>query len=271
MGSVAERIKKRAYGVEGVLMITLSELKRIAVRVGVPQAVVEKDFVLSVALKAIAESELTKHVVFKGGTVIRKVYFREARFSEDLDFNAIDVDRNDCMKLLKEALGGKLIEAITFENVEEEKTPAGLKASVKYVGPLAHAQRIRFDFNFRKNLVEEPVRRPVIDSYGLGTSSLLVLSLGEIFAEKLHALGSRSAPRDLYDAWFLFGKGVKIDKQVLDKKFAYYNETFDAKKAIENARKDKDNWKRDLRHLLKELPEFELLETEVEKKLREIS
>jgi predicted nucleotidyltransferase component of viral defense system len=252
-------------------MITLSELKRIAVMEGVPQAVVEKDLVLSVALKAISESELAKHVVFKGGTVIRKVYFREARFSEDLDFNAIDVDRNDCMKLLKEALGGKLIEGITFENVEEEKTPAGLKASGKYVGPLAHAQRIRFDFNFRKNLVENPVRRPVIDLYGLGTSSLLVLSLEEIFAEKLHALGSRSAPRDLYDAWFLFGKGVKIDKQVLDKKFAYYDERFDAAKAIENARKSRKNWSRDLRQLLKKLPDFEHLESEVERNLLEIS
>lgn len=252
-------------------MITLSELKRIAVKWGVPQAVVEKDLVLSVALKAISESELAKHVVFKGGTAIRKVYFREARFSEDLDFNAIDVDRNDCMKLLKEALGGKLIEGITFEKVEEEKTPAGLKASVKYVGPLAHAQRIRFDFNFRENLVEKLERRQLMDLYGLGSTDLLVLSLEEIFAEKLHALGCRSAPRDLYDTWFLFEKGAKIGKSVLGRKFAYYNEKFDAKKAIENARKGKDNWKRDLRHLLKELPEFELLEREVEKKLREIS
>lgn len=73
------------------------------------------------------------------------------------------------MKLLKEALGGKLIEGITFEKVEEEKTPAGLKASVKYVGPLVHAQRIRFDFSFRENMVEKPERRQLMDLYGLGS------------------------------------------------------------------------------------------------------
>ncbi|MFH0974050.1 MAG: nucleotidyl transferase AbiEii/AbiGii toxin family protein [Candidatus Micrarchaeota archaeon] len=100
---------------------------------------------------------------------------------------------------------------------------------------------------------------------------MLVLSLQEIFAEKIHALGSRSAARDLYDAWFLSEKGVKIDKRVLAKKFAYYDEKFDARKAIENARKSKENWTRDLRHLLKKLPEFDALERKTEKKLLELS
>ena len=252
-------------------MITLIELKKIAVREGVPQAIVEKDIALSVALIAIAGSELAKHVVFKGGTAIKKIYFKDARFSEDLDFNAIDMDRNGCMKLLRETLESKLIEGVTFEKVEEEKTAAGLKASVKYIGPLAQAQRIRFDFSFRENLVKKSVHREMIDSYGFGSGRLMVLSLEELFAEKIHALGCRSAPRDLYDSWFLFDKGIKIDRKVLDKKFAYYNEKFDAQAAIGNARKSKDNWTRDLGHLLKKLPGFEIVEREVEERLKEIS
>ena len=252
-------------------MIAQRELKGIAARNGVPQAVVEKDLVLSVALKAISESELSGRAVFKGGTAIRKIYFEDARFSEDLDFNAVDIEKNNCMKLLNEALGKREIDGITFEKAEEERTSAGLKASVRYIGPLAHAQRIRFDFNFRENLIGKPERRQTIDLYGIVAPGVLVMGLEEIFAEKIHALGSRSAPRDLYDAWFLFGKGVRMDKQVLDRKFAYYGEEFDVEKAIENARKGRHNWKRDLGHLLKELPEFELLEEIVERKLREIS
>jgi len=251
-------------------MIGLSGLKRLAAREGVPQAIVEKDAALSVALKAIAGSELAKHVIFKGGTAIKKAYFKEARFSEDLDFTAVGLDRNGCLRLLRTVLEGKTIEGIAFGKVEEEKTTAGLKASVKYVGPLIYAQRIRFDFSFRENLAEKPGRRELIYSYGLASSGLLVMSLEEIFAEKLHALGSRSAPRDLYDVWFLFEKGTKIDKRVLDKKFAYYGEKFDVKKEIENALKSKDDWVRDLRHLVKNLPAFEQVEREVERKLREI-
>ncbi|MFH1224318.1 MAG: nucleotidyl transferase AbiEii/AbiGii toxin family protein [Candidatus Diapherotrites archaeon] len=249
----------------------MSELKRLAAGEGVPQAVAEKDVALSAALRAIAGSKLARHAVFKGGTAIKKVYFREARFSEDLDFTAVGIGRGVCLRLLREALEGRAVEGITFGKLEEEKTAAGLKASVKYAGPLAYPQRIRFDFSFRKNIAEKPVRRELIDSYGLGSAGLLVLSLEEIFAEKLHALGSRSAPRDLYDAWFLFGKGIKMDKRILGRKFAYYPEKFDAWGAIESARKSKGRRARDLRHLLKKLPDFELVEQEVETKLLELS
>ena len=68
-------------------MIKPRELKRAAVKEGIPQAVVEKDIALSAALKAISESDLTEHLVFKGGTAIKKVHIKEARFSEDLDFS----------------------------------------------------------------------------------------------------------------------------------------------------------------------------------------
>lgn len=252
-------------------MLKLGELKRMALKEGVPQAVVEKDYALSTALKAIAESELSRQVVFKGGTAMRKAYFKEARFSEDIDFTVLKLEREACLKLLKETLEGRQMENVLFGKVEEEKTRAGLKAAVKYEGPLAHAQRIRFDFNFRENLAQKPERRELFDIYGIGQTEMNVLSLGEIFAEKLHALGSRSAPRDLYDTWFLFGKGMEPDKEILRKKFAYYGEKFDAKTAIENARKSRENWKRDLRQLVRELPDFEALEREVEKRLEQIS
>lgn len=252
-------------------MIKPSELKRIAVKEGVPQGVVEKDVALSVALKTLANSKLGKHVAFKGGTAIRKIYFEEARFSDDLDFNVIRLAKSECLKLLKEALENKSIDGIDFGKVEEEKTTAGLKAAVKFIGPLAYAQRIRFDFNFRENFAQTPTRTALIGAYGISRAEISVLSIEEIFAEKLHALSSRSAPRDLYDVWFLFGKGVKIEKSVLVKKFEYYHEKFDITKALANARKSEQNWKRDLRHLLQNLPDFATIEREVKANLRRIS
>jgi len=252
---------------EGDLMLALSELKRTSAREGVPQAIVEKDYALSVALKALAGSELAQRCVFKGGTAIRKAYFKEARYSEDLDFTAINMERGGCLRLLRAALEGKTTEGIVFAEIEEVKTSAGLKAAVKYIGPLGYAQRIRFDFSFRDNLVEKPKERELIDSYNLGPARMQVMGIEEIFAEKLHALGSRFAPRDLYDAWFLLGKGIKADSKVLERKFAFYNEKFDAKKAIDNARKSEGEWKRDLQPLLKVLPDYKKVESEVEKGL----
>src|SRR3989344_9433187 len=152
---------------EGILMLKLGELKRIALKEGVPQAVVEKDLALSLALKEIAGAQLAKGGVFKGGTAIRKIYFKEARFSEDLDFDAAGIDKAACLNMLRSALEGFSFEGLKFEKIEEEKSIAGLKASVKFTGPLAHPQRIRFDFNFRENLVAKPALRQLIDAYGL--------------------------------------------------------------------------------------------------------
>lgn len=77
-------------------MISLDEFKREAAGTGVDVAVIEKDYVLSWILKGIFESSLAANLVFKGGTALRKVYFKDYRFSEDLDFTiSKSIDIND--------------------------------------------------------------------------------------------------------------------------------------------------------------------------------
>ena len=251
-------------------MIDSGGLKRIAIREGVPQAVVEKDVALSLALKCVSLSQLSEHLVFKGGTAIRKGYFERARFSEDLDFTASGAGRAKCLDVLREALERIETSGFRFEKVEDEGSRTGLKASVRFKGPLAYAQRIRFDISFRENLVKEPLRRPMLDPYGIGAAELMIMSLEEILAEKLHALGNRSAARDLYDVWFLMEKGVVIDRPMLVKKFAYYDEKFDTGKTVDNMRKCKESWTRDLGHLVRELPPYHPIEMVVENRLSEV-
>ena len=67
-------------------MIDDVSLRRIATEKRVPLGTVEKDFAISCALLAISKSGLKDHLVFKGGTAIKKIYYPEARFSEDMDF-----------------------------------------------------------------------------------------------------------------------------------------------------------------------------------------
>lgn len=251
-------------------MLSLPELKRRAAKEGVPQGILEKDYVLSVVLNAIAESDLSQHLVFKGGTAIKKVYFSEARFSEDLDFTVVDSDKDSILEGLDIALNGRTIDGVKFEKPEEERTSAGLKVSVMYTGPLAYTHRVLLDFSLRENLVGEPVRKPLIDPYGPGGHEPLVISLEELFAEKIHALGSRSAPRDLYDVWFLAGKGVKPDQNVVGKKFAYYGETLNKQKIAVAIQQMKNDWQRDLGPLLKALPEFSSVAEEVMKLIEKI-
>ena len=249
-------------------MMNLNELKRMAGREGVPQAIIEKDFALTIALGLIAGSDLSRHLIFKGGTAIKKAYFPGARFSEDLDFTVRGLDKDELLKRLSGVLEGIELENVRFGRVEREPTKAGLKAAVKFMGPLGHGQRIRFDFSFRENLVQQPETRQLDNSYGIGgKKEIAVLALEELFAEKIHALGSRKAPRDLYDVWFLFGRGVRLDTKMVEKKFAYYGEKFEKAKTLENALSMKMDWKRDLHPFVKNLPDFESVYQNVKEKI----
>ncbi len=72
-------------------MIKPGEIQKNATLYGVRDAQIEKDYVLSWMLKGISQHpDLSKEIVFKGGTVLKKIYFENYRFSEDLDFTLIN-------------------------------------------------------------------------------------------------------------------------------------------------------------------------------------
>jgi predicted nucleotidyltransferase component of viral defense system len=57
---------------------------------GVRLDIVERDYALSYLLAAIAETPgLGEQVVLKGGTALKKMYYRDYRFSEDLDYSTL--------------------------------------------------------------------------------------------------------------------------------------------------------------------------------------
>jgi len=78
-------------------MIEPKEIKKVAAANRVNDRQIEKDYVLSWVLFAISKNEiLNKALVFKGGTVLKKAYFENYRFSEDLDFTLIDDTSATC-------------------------------------------------------------------------------------------------------------------------------------------------------------------------------
>lgn len=50
-----------------------------------------------------------------------------------------------------------------------------------------------------------------------------VLSINEIFAEKVRAVMTRIKHRDLYDLWVLQELGARFDKDLVIKKLEYYD------------------------------------------------
>lgn len=64
-------------------------LSQAANRTGLPVQAVEKDLWVTVVLQQVFSLPVAKHLVFKGGTSLSKVWKVIQRFSEDIDL-AID-------------------------------------------------------------------------------------------------------------------------------------------------------------------------------------
>jgi len=242
----------------------LTDLKKKAAKENIQLSVIEKDYALTVVLIELSKSALKEKIIFKGGTAIKKIYFSKARFSEDLDFSANNVESNEIIKVLKTIFENKKINDVAFDKLEIEKTSAGLRIALKFVSLLNYPQRIRFDFSFRANPALEPIEKEILNDYFAKEKNLIkTMQLEEIFAEKIHSLMSRTVARDLHDYWFLMKNKVNANQNLINKKFAYYNESFNAKKLIEKLNEFEPSWKTDLKQFLNKVPEFTEISKEV--------
>ena len=63
-----------------------NRLQEVRKRLGTPWEILERDYVLSWLLAGISQVDaLRDTMVFKGGTALKKCFFGDYRFSEDLD------------------------------------------------------------------------------------------------------------------------------------------------------------------------------------------
>ena len=195
-------------------MITPKEINKRAAANRVSDRQIEKDYVLTWALAGVAEHEvLNKALVFKGGTVLKKCYFEDYRYSEDLDYTLLDeslthetliVYFEEVFKWVKEESN------ITFQLGETNTHQASGSSQfyVNYFGPLGGnmgSRSIKVDITRGEILIYEPEQRKVFTDYSDMEDISAVLScypLSEILIEKMAALMGRTEPRDFYDFWY---------------------------------------------------------------------
>lgn len=72
-------------------MIPKQEVLELARKQNIAPGIIEKDYVLGWVLAGINHHpNLSQKWIFKGGTALKKCFFQEYRFSEDLDFTILD-------------------------------------------------------------------------------------------------------------------------------------------------------------------------------------
>jgi len=216
-------------------MIKPGEIQQKANLVGVRDQQIEKDYILSWILYGIYKHKyLSKSIVFKGGTVLKKVYFEDYRFSEDLNFTLLngEISNEQIFEWFKEVFEIIKKDAdIPLEIIDNNEHEDGdINFYISYIGPLGgqgNNERLKVDISRSGQLVFEPVMNAVfIDYSDMEEHKLLCYPLEEELVEKMRSVMQRMQARDFYDIWYL------LEEHKMDIDF-YVNE-FDTKWKIKD-------------------------------------
>jgi len=220
------------------------QLEEKRLELNVPWNTLEQDFVLSWVLAGISRTEVLKDsLVFKGGTALKKIYFGDYRFSEDLDFTLVkEISENDISHYIQQA-------CLYATDRIAEFSPSPLIKCERYKEKRPHAHgQIAFTIRARlpwhrdphvsvmieitrgERVLTQPKLRDLIYDYeGEFPYNIMTYSLEEIICEKLRAIlqnvkklhevgWTRSRARDYYDLWRILSSHMEVinQKEILD-------------------------------------------------------
>ena len=190
----------------------------------IPEMVLERDYCLAWFLVGLAASPLRARLAFKGGTVLKRCYFGEYRFSEDLDFTLTEEVPFETIRAELDGLFDDVRRRIgvAFRYARDDRHPHENSHTfyLGYEGPLpatSAGREVKVDITKRERLVFPLAERAVLRGYHEYDdlpegATVRAYSLAEVAAEKLAAVTdrARNEPRDLYDLWFL-AEGGHVD------------------------------------------------------------
>lgn len=270
-------------------MISKREILYKAEEWKVPANTVDKDYVLGHFLRCFFEFGDNQNLfVFKGGTCLRKCYFPQYRFSEDLDFTLLDkslfVDQSFLDGIAKqcESSTGIRFYVKKIDNKKHKNEEKGYECTVTFWGANHSANqapgpkemwvtKIKIDFSFDEEILfpinHNKILHPYSDGESFKSVTIPTYSLEEILTEKIRAFYQRSynAPRDYYDVWYLLNnvlfdnwETIKnlLRKKCELKKVVINPNIFSDKEIKKNVSKA---WKNSIAHHLPEetVPDFE--------------
>jgi len=240
--------------------------------------------VLSWILQGVAQHKhLSKVIVFKGGTVLKKIYFEDYRFSEDLDFTLLNnsITNEQIFEQFKEAFEYVLEQAnIRLEILDNnEHEDGGINFYISYIGPLGgqgNNKKVKVDISKSEKLEFKPVMKNVLLTYSdLEKHKLLCYTLEEVLVEKMRTVMQRMQARDFYDIWYLL-EVQSMDVNFYLKEFRNkcesksLNPSEFLKKLAERLPQYKGRWESSMKEQIQNLPDFDKVEREVMRCLKKL-
>ena len=208
-------------------------------------------------------------LAFKGGTALKKIYFPDYRYSEDIDFTVTKETEAEILVSYLQLVLDDLSKsqgfqfAIPPERIEVRDD--SLTIYVNFVGPLQArlgSRNIKIDFTLSEKLIFPIEPRTIHCIYSDAVERRIkTYSLEEILVEKLCAIIGRTEPRDVYDINFLFGQNLDfltVPNALIEK--AEFK-GIDPNRLMQSLEKKKPilerMWKTRLAHQVKDFPHLE--------------
>jgi uncharacterized protein len=250
----------------------------------IPEAVIERDYVLAWLLTGLAGHPLRDVLAFKGGTALRRCWFEGYRFSEDLDFTLIrPITLDDILTGLNEifaALEAACGLRIAFDREDRHGHQNSHTLYLRYQGPLPAANDVKVDITINEVLCFPLQDRSILRTYDSFDDlpegpAVKAYAIEEIVIEKLLALSdrARNEPRDLYDLWYLLGSAdlrIAEMRTELDAKLALRQRSVAGMEQAIDAKEDRLRrlWVARLSHQMNDLPPYDDVFREVLRAVR---
>jgi len=257
-------------------MIDYLLVQRLSLKNNVSPEIIEKDYFIELVLFYFSkDSSLCENLVFRGGTALKKVYFPEYRFSEDLDFvidsqKEINAYQDIIIQILQKISTDYPIKIdkrsiferdrlqlfIIYDIIPDIKGIKELKVDIlqEYYIPKHERKRLLFSYPEFKN------KNSILETYAL--ESVICDKIGRI-------LDVDNEPRDLYDLWYLLK--LNLDINIIREEFKNkYGYRILISNLLRELVKDdyKQNWENRLIHQIFDLPDFDMLIKDLNKLIK---
>lgn len=148
------------------------------------------------------DKDLCNILAFKGGTSL--MFFHELpRFSTDIDLNLLDLSKEEFVYNKIRTILSK------FGTIDDE--------AMKYFGPV-----LVLNYGKGERMLKVEISNRIYDNHyemrNLAGTDIRVMTLPDMFAHKLCAMGERLSPRDVFDVWFFLQKHTDINEHIVMKR-----------------------------------------------------
>jgi len=261
-------------------MIDFQEILKYAYKI--PPDTIEKDYCLTWLLYGLSESVLAKDLIFYGGTALKKIYFIDYRYSEDLDFistrdldwRIIEKEFDKIYKTLAEKVNINFVTKVDSMDSRDNR----IQFFVTFDGffEINIDKQIKIDIVFKQKLLGSHREKKILSPYSdcCENKRLRADSLESIASDKILAIAdlTRQEPRDIYDLNYLLGcSKVNLNMIIsnLENKAGY---VMPISLLISRIESDiyQSRWESRLKNQVIDLPEYKVVSRELKEKLAQL-